>query len=440
MKSTHGKKNGLSSEQKTTLFFGMAGILNAAASLLLLTVVGAHKAIGGDNPQVAVTTAIIFVSFCLTQVLGIIFRLSNRNTLFAPSMELKTASTDIMVNLQKLSDAGSSVSSHASEQAAALQQTVSSIDEISAMVKKNAENAKKSQEFSEKSRQTATRGKQTVSEMITSIEEISQSNEQITQQIETSNKEISDIVKLISEIGNKTKVINDIVFQTKLLSFNASVEAARAGEHGKGFAVVAEEVGNLAQMSGNAAKEISQMLEGSIQKVEAIVNATRSKVDRLVIAGKDKVSTGTATAKKCGEVLDEIVNFVSDVNQMINEITTASDEQSIGVQEITKAMAQLDQLTQENAVAAKETSMTTLNLTNQAENLRDTATRLGESLWGGSPQTVHLESKAKQKVATQANVIPFKGKSPVASPTRALAKVSGDSDIPKENDPRFEDT
>jgi methyl-accepting chemotaxis protein len=88
-----------------------------------------------------------------------------------------------------------------------------------------------------------------------------------------SNDEISSIVKVIAEIGDKTKVINDIVFQTKLLSFNASVEAARAGEQGKGFAVVAEEVGNLATMSGKAAEEISSMLGDSMGKVELIVMA-----------------------------------------------------------------------------------------------------------------------------------------------------------------------
>lgn len=102
--------------------------------------------------------------------------------------------------------------------------------------------------------------------MIHSITEISESNDRIMSQVADGNRKISEIVQVISEIGNKTKVINDIVFQTKLLSFNASVEAARAGEHGKGFAVVAEEVGNLAQMSGNAAKEISDMLNGSVSR------------------------------------------------------------------------------------------------------------------------------------------------------------------------------
>lgn len=119
--------------------------------------------------------------------------------------------------------------------------------------------------------------------MLNSIDEISQSNDSIADQTRQNNEKINEIVKLISDIGNKTKVINEIVFQTKLLSFNASVEAVRVGEYGKGFAVVAEEVGNLAnKMSGNAAKEISSLLDESQRKTAQIVKETESKVDELI--------------------------------------------------------------------------------------------------------------------------------------------------------------
>src|SRR5690606_27092464 len=101
---------------------------------------------------------------------------------------------------------------------------------------------------------------------------------------------------------------------------NASVEAARAGEHGKGFAVVAEEVGNLAQMSGNAAKEIGSLLEQSVHKVNEIVNETRTNVDRLMVEGKSTVERGMQVAQQCGSVLDEIVQNVSLVSSMASEI------------------------------------------------------------------------------------------------------------------------
>jgi methyl-accepting chemotaxis protein len=270
----------------------------------------------------------------------------------------------------QVSETGQDLAQSSTQQAAALQQTVASIEQVSAMVGKNAENAKRSEGVSESSHQAATRGKNVVQEMIGSIHAISQSNDEIFQQIEQSNREISEIVQVISEIGNKTKVINDIVFQTKLLSFNASVEAARAGEHGKGFAVVAEEVGNLAAMSGRASKDISDMLAESISKVEGIVNNTSSKVQGLIQAGKSKVDAGTQVAEKCGQVLDEIVGNVSDLKRMVQEISTASNEQAQGVQEITKAMSQLDQVTHRNSSASQKSSEAASQLSGQAVELK----------------------------------------------------------------------
>jgi methyl-accepting chemotaxis protein len=254
--------------------------------------------------------------------------------------------------LTKASDGLSSISSQLSKgsegQAAALQETAASVDEVSAMIKKTSDNAFESQKTSNMGR--------------TSVEE--------------GNRQISDIVKVISEIGNKTKVINDIVFQTKLLSFNASVEAARAGEHGKGFAVVAEEVGNLAQMSGKAAKEISDMLSESITKVENIVQDTKVKVERSILEGKSKVDTGTATAKNCHSTLEKIIASVVEVDGMVVEIAAASSEQALGISEIKKAMNQLDEVTHFNSTMALDASKYSQGLKKQSLDLSKMVTEL----------------------------------------------------------------
>jgi methyl-accepting chemotaxis protein len=298
---------------------------------------------------------------------------------------------------QEMARSSQQVSQAATEQAASLEQTAASIEEISAMVKKNAEGSVTAQEISQQSMNGATQGKQAVDEMIQAIEEISRSNSAIGQQVEASNHEMAEIVKLITEIGNKTKVINDIVFQTRLLSFNASVEAARAGEHGKGFAVVAEEVGNLAQMSGNASKEIFAMLEDSISKVKQIADSTKTNVGQLMEKSREKVDAGTVIAKRCSDVLGEIVTAADSVTQRVAEISTASQEQAKGIQEINKAVAQLDSVTQTNASSSNESAEAASHLSVEARELRNSVNELVQVILGASAgvkaEVVRLEPK-----------------------------------------------
>jgi methyl-accepting chemotaxis protein len=270
---------------------------------------------------------------------------------------------------QSISVSSSNLSNAAIKQSSSLQETVSSIDEISSMVQRNADAAGTSAEVSFKSNEAALRGKKTVESMITSINDIAEGNNEIANEMQRNNGEISKIVNVISEIGDKTRVINDIVFQTKLLSFNASVEAARAGEHGKGFAVVAEEVGNLASMSGKAALEITEMLDSSIKQVSDIVESAKRKVEGLVSESKGKVADGIKTATECEDSLNEILKNVESVNEMVKEIASASSEQSTGVQEVTKAMQLLDQTTHQNTSVAKESSEMSRNLHEQADEL-----------------------------------------------------------------------
>ncbi|MCK6598036.1 MAG: methyl-accepting chemotaxis protein [Bdellovibrionaceae bacterium] len=291
------------------------------------------------------------------------------NTFNVISRTISERAVEVTRVANAVSDAGIKLNDITSKQASALQQTSSAVEQTNAMVNKNSENAKRSREISIESKSTVEKGTKAVVEVITSIEQIANGNEKIVNQIQESNKEIGEIVTLISEIGNKTKVINDIVFQTKLLSFNASVEAARAGEHGKGFSVVAEEVGNLAHMSGNSAKEITQLLESSINRVNEIVNNTKQRVERHIMEGKARIQEGTKTANACGTILTIIVDQVSEVTEKVNEISIASEEQSRGISEINKAMGELDSSGQVNRSQ-------TAQLTSEAEFLKTQADEL----------------------------------------------------------------
>lgn len=349
---------------------------------------------------------------------------------FSDAIQALTSEAHTVENTAtSINEASQGLAQATTEQASALQETAASVEEMSAMVKKNADNAQRSRDVASESSKVALQGKAIMNETSSAMAEINDSNQRIMTQIEESNRQIGEIVKVITEIGNKTKVINDIVFQTKLLSFNASVEAARAGEHGKGFAVVAEEVGNLAQMSGSAAKEISDMLSGSIEKVEKIVEQTRERVSSLVVDGKKKVERGSELTEKCSEILDEIVNNVGNVSMMAEEISTATDEQAHGITEINKAMGQLDQVTHENAAMSQQSATSANQLSTRSKQLLKVVQDLRVIVHGG--ELGAYASRADDRSPEVGNVISFK--------TPAPASTAPKEEIPSENDPRFKE-
>lgn len=260
---------------------------------------------------------------------------------------------------QNLVAISTKLSSSSHEESSAIAETVSTLTEISTMVNRTKDLANDSLSVTEQSFTNAQIGNQKVLEAKSAINNIGESNEQIIRQVEDSNQKIAQVIDIIKNIGEKTKVINDIVFQTKLLSFNASVEAARAGEQGKGFAVVAEEVGNLASMSGNAAKEISDMLNSSTHTVQQIVNEMQSKVQGLIQDGRTKVNFGNQVIEDCSTQLARVVEDVKTVKSMVHEIANSQVEQSRGLDEISKAMNELDNVSHTNANNAGQISTST---------------------------------------------------------------------------------
>ncbi len=369
-------------------------------------------------------------------------------TLDHSSQEVSSASTQSASSATELSEAST-------QQAASLQQTMASAEQISAMVSQNSESANKTKTAVDINQKVSEEGSKSVEEMLGAIGEIKDTNEEILTQMETSNKEFGEIVKIISEIGEKTNVINEIVFQTKLLSFNASVEAARAGEHGKGFAVVAEEVGNLAQMSGNAAKEITDMLSNSIKKVNSIVESTKSRVDQLVEVGKDKIAMGQSTAEKCREALNKITENARSVAAMITEITHASKEQAQGIQEINKAISQLDQVTQQNSAVAQQSSNQAEQLNSEAQSLSEAVRRLITFVEGTNKlvPTSHQSHQSAQPHHTNGDsrrvisMAKMKMKKSLDTPKNSFPsskkviekKAVGASSIPSSQNPNFEE-
>lgn len=229
---------------------------------------------------------------------------------------------------KQISDSSLILSEGSTEQASSIEELTASLEEISSQTELNADNANKANELTKTVKLNADRSNDQMKEMLKAMDEINISS--------------SSINKII-------KVIDDIAFQTNILALNAAVEAARAGQYGKGFAVVAEEVRTLAAKSADAAKETTELIENSIHKV----------------------NEGTKIASETAESLNFIVNEISQVYDLINEIATASNEQATGISQINQGIVQVSDVVQTNSATAEEGAAASEELARQAEILKD---------------------------------------------------------------------
>ncbi len=285
---------------------------------------------------------------------------------------LSSSVHDVQNSSQLVNLVSNNLSRSVEAQAASITESVTAMDEISAMIQNNDKSASSAADLSERTKQSAKSGKETVGQMLSEMKSISKSYDEIQTTSDRNKEDINKIVDVINQIANKTQVINDIVFQTKLLSFNASVEAARAGESGKGFAVVAEEIGKLAEMSGNASNDIEKMLKDSQSQVKSLAELTTTNIQNIITNGRDKIHTGNEVANQCMLELEKIQTCAQDLDHSINEISTAIKEQSIGVEEVNSALKQLNDATHESTDMSIKSKNASNALKEQAHELRVT--------------------------------------------------------------------
>ena len=255
---------------------------------------------------------------------------------------INAASEQVSSGAKQLSDSSLSLSQGASEQASSVEEVTASLEQISSQTKLNAQNANQANKLAGTAQSDAQEGNGQMREMLKAMEEIN-----------VSSAGISKIIK----------VIDDIAFQTNILALNAAVEAARAGQHGKGFAVVAEEVRNLAAKSANAAKETTDMIEGSIMKVEA----------------------GTKLAAHTAEALGKIVEGVAQAAALVGQIDVASGEQAVGLAQINQAMLQVSEVVQANSAVSEQSAAASKELSGQAEMMRESVSRFRLKYMAGAP-------------------------------------------------------
>ncbi|WP_324028709.1 HAMP domain-containing protein [Pantoea sp. JZ2] len=251
----------------------------------------------------------------------------------AMNQRLRTMILEVRDSVLTLSQAASSInsdnhtlSSRTEQQSAAVVQTAASMEQLTVTVKHNADNARHASQIAAEASKTAEQGGAAVTEVVQTMGDIS-----------ASSKKIAEI----------TAVIDSIAFQTNILALNAAVEAARAGEHGRGFAVVASEVRNLSQRSAQAAKDIDQLISASVSQI----------------------AEGNNRVARAGERMGQVVQAISRVNDIVGEISSASDEQSRGIEQIARAVSELDSTTQQNASLVSASALSATALEDQARRL-----------------------------------------------------------------------
>ncbi|HPI39719.1 MAG TPA: methyl-accepting chemotaxis protein [Pseudobdellovibrionaceae bacterium] len=257
----------------------------------------------------------------------------------------------------------------ASEESSAIQTSSSAMNEISSMLSMTVNTTKDLLVSASQATEAVQKGQESLHEVKDSLTSIKDASLDLQTVVHNSLADLKEITKAMNDIKAKASVINEIVFQTKLLSFNASVEAARAGEAGKGFSVVAEEMSRLAQHSGSAAKEIEAILQESSQKtVDSI-----SKIQKTLEKSTNESIQLTEKAVSLGEESDQhfqtILDSVSKTKSLVEAIEEASREQSIGVNEITKSMETLTSTSQMLSKIAESTHESSVFIAQHTEKL-----------------------------------------------------------------------
>lgn len=290
------------------------------------------------------------------------------------------------------------LSTSSSKQQNTVESTKDYVKKVQKITLNNVKEAESSLALSEQSDAASEDGRNALRDLQIAIEKIDTTNSKLIKHIEKSHEEFDQVVEVINSIEEKTKIINEIVFQTKILSFNASIEAARAGEHGKGFSVVAEEIGVLAGVSGNASREISELILESSQKVDQLLKHTQGEITEVIKEGRITLDQGTLTAFNCSAALDKVIKLSQKVNDTIEKIAVSSREQHKGIEEVQKSFQLMNDATKDNLEALNISLSNSETLTQKSIEIERTADNLLRIINGDLKNKRSLFIKIKPKL------------------------------------------
>ncbi|MFG6416802.1 methyl-accepting chemotaxis protein [Roseateles sp. DC23W] len=370
-----------------TLVFGGLALCGLAIALGMLLTRSLFSQLGAE-PGLAVAVAERVARGDLSAEVGL--KSGDSSSLMANLAKMQVSLAQVVANVRQNSESvatasaqiaqgNQDLSSRTEQQASALQQTAATMEELGTTVRHNADSARQANQLAQSASSVAAEGGQVVGKVVTTM-----------QGITDSSRKIGDIIG----------VIDGIAFQTNILALNAAVEAARAGEQGRGFAVVASEVRSLAQRSAEAAKEIKSLIGRSVEQVEQ----------------------GTLLVDQAGKTMGDIVGSIQRVSDIVAEITSASAEQSTGVQQVGEAVTAMDQATQQNAALVEESAAAAESLRSQAQQLVQAVAVFKLSSGDASAWTSH---QAASQVATR-------GMAPrVSAPVRPTAPKPAPAPTPR---------
>ena len=332
----------------------------------------AEEAIAGIAPARFLSLTLVLLAFGVGAAVAWVIKGIN-STLQSSIVELNDGAEQVATAAGQVSSSSQSLAQGASQQAASLEETSASSEEINSMARKNTDNSRSTAELLALSQEKVSQANRYLEEMVVSMDLITDSSGKIS--------------KII-------KVIDEIAFQTNILALNAAVEAARAGEAGMGFAVVADEVRSLAQRSAQAAKDTAALIEDSITRS----GEGKVKVDQVALA------------------IRAVTEDAARVKVMVDEVSLGSEEQSRGIDQIGRAIVQMEKVTQTNAASAEESAAAAEELSAQSETLKDVIGRLHEMVGGSAhAPSVSLRTSRRPKVA------PKLYPPPMAAPAKSFA-------------------